>query len=193
MALVPQSLGGIYFGRTRRPWQSAGLADGQHQRSVAGDKAPGRGVGRPQVARTQLAPGPRAGLTTKLPRSGPTDSSSANSDINDRNTQGSLGQSSAAGVGPGGPSQAAGAHGEKAPRGAARVPVGRADGEGGGTEIDAEEERVLSEIETGVLDVFGDSYCNKHLMYGIVELVLVRLMPELAEKGVIELWEERLD
>jgi hypothetical protein len=44
-----------------------------------------------------------------------------------------------------------------------------------------------------VLDVFGDAYCNKHLVYGIVELVLVRLMPELAERGVIELWEERLN
>jgi hypothetical protein len=29
-------------------------------------------------------------------------------------------------------------------------------------------------------------------MYGVLELVLVRLMPELAEKSVTELWEERL-
>jgi hypothetical protein len=43
-----------------------------------------------------------------------------------------------------------------------------------------------------MLDVFSDPYCNKHLAYGILELILVRLMPELAEKGVIELWEERL-
>jgi len=43
-----------------------------------------------------------------------------------------------------------------------------------------------------VLDVFSDGYCNRHLMYGVVELVLVRLMPELGEKGVCELWEERL-
>ncbi len=65
----------------------------------------------------------------------------------------------------------------------------------GGTDHDQdqEEERILSEIETGVLDVFSDAYCNKHLVYGIVELVLVRLMPELAERGVIELWEERLN
>ncbi|KAB5570088.1 PXA domain-containing protein [Coniochaeta sp. 2T2.1] len=73
----------------------------------------------------------------------------------------------------------------------ARSPVGQ----GGGTEEqhdDPEEERILSEIETGVLDVFGDAYCNKHLMYAIVELVLVRLMPELAEKGVIDLLEDRL-
>ncbi|KAI0834972.1 hypothetical protein F5Y06DRAFT_146426 [Hypoxylon sp. FL0890] len=57
---------------------------------------------------------------------------------------------------------------------------------------DEDEDRMLSEIETGVLDVFSDPYCNKHLVYGILELILVRLMPELAEKGVIELWEERL-
>ncbi|PNH32197.1 hypothetical protein VD0002_g3641 [Verticillium dahliae] len=56
----------------------------------------------------------------------------------------------------------------------------------------AEEERVLSEIEEGILDVFSDEYCNRHLMYGILELILVRLMPELAEKGVAELWDERL-
>ncbi|KAI1766383.1 hypothetical protein GGR53DRAFT_212670 [Hypoxylon sp. FL1150] len=55
-----------------------------------------------------------------------------------------------------------------------------------------DETRILSEIETDVLDVFSDAYCNKHLVYGILELVLVRLMPELTEKGIIELWEERL-
>lgn len=52
--------------------------------------------------------------------------------------------------------------------------------------------RIISEIEAGILDVFSDPYCNKHLMYGALELVLVRLVPELAEKGVVELWEERL-
>ncbi|KAH9900354.1 PXA domain-containing protein [Xylariomycetidae sp. FL2044] len=57
---------------------------------------------------------------------------------------------------------------------------------------DEERERILSEIETGILDVFSDAYCNKHLVYGILELVLVRLIPELAEKGVVDLWDERL-
>lgn len=57
---------------------------------------------------------------------------------------------------------------------------------------DEDESRILSEIETDILDVFSDPYCNKHLAYGILELILVRLMPELAEKGTIELWEERL-
>jgi hypothetical protein len=59
-------------------------------------------------------------------------------------------------------------------------------------QLDADELRVLSEIEEVILDVFSDAYCNKHLIYGVLELVLVRLMPELAERGVIDLWEERL-
>ncbi|KAI5868020.1 PXA domain-containing protein [Durotheca rogersii] len=59
-------------------------------------------------------------------------------------------------------------------------------------EGDEDDDRILSQIETGILDVFSDPYCNKHLVYGILELVLVRLMPELTEKGVIELWEERV-
>jgi hypothetical protein len=44
-----------------------------------------------------------------------------------------------------------------------------------------------------VLNIFDDSYCNKHLLYGVVELIVVRLMPELAEKGVEELLGERLN
>ncbi|GKT43917.1 uncharacterized protein ColSpa_04098 [Colletotrichum spaethianum] len=57
---------------------------------------------------------------------------------------------------------------------------------------DGSQQQMLSEIEDGILDVFSDEYCNKHLVYSILELILVRLMPELAEKGVVELWEERL-
>jgi hypothetical protein len=52
-------------------------------------------------------------------------------------------------------------------------------------------EKRTKEVED-VLDCFGDSYCNKHLLYGIVELIIVRLMPELGEKGVEALLEERL-
>jgi hypothetical protein len=54
------------------------------------------------------------------------------------------------------------------------------------------DERILSNIEGGILDVFSDVYCNKHLMYGVLELILVRLMPELAENSITDLWEERL-
>jgi splicing suppressor protein 51 len=60
------------------------------------------------------------------------------------------------------------------------------DGEGDGD--DAAENR---EVEA-LLMVLSDDYCNKHLMYGLVELLLVRLMPELSDKGVVELLEERL-
>ncbi|KAH7360800.1 hypothetical protein BKA65DRAFT_192747 [Rhexocercosporidium sp. MPI-PUGE-AT-0058] len=52
-------------------------------------------------------------------------------------------------------------------------------------------DRRVREVED-VLNVFDDSYCNKHLLYGVVELIIVRLLPEMAEKGVEELLEERL-
>lgn len=52
---------------------------------------------------------------------------------------------------------------------------------------------IVTNIEMDILDVFSDPYCNKHLMYSALELVLVRLVPELSEKGVVELWEERLN
>lgn len=58
--------------------------------------------------------------------------------------------------------------------------------------VDERDGEILDEIERGILDVFGDAYCNKHLVYSILELVLVRLLPELAEKGVLELWGERI-
>lgn len=54
------------------------------------------------------------------------------------------------------------------------------------------DEGVMAKEVEDVLDVFGDAYCNKHVVYGIAELLLVRLMPELAEKGVRELMEGRL-
>lgn len=50
---------------------------------------------------------------------------------------------------------------------------------------------MVDDVE-GLLMVISDDYCNKHLMYSVLELILVRLMPELSEKGVVELWEERL-
>ena len=49
----------------------------------------------------------------------------------------------------------------------------------------------VSQMEE-ILDLFGDEYCNKHLMYSVLELVLVRLMPELSERRVGELMAERL-
>lgn len=76
----------------------------------------------------------------------------------------------------------------KSPR---SVPIN--DNDSGGDELKGDPDaHIIAEIDTGILDVFSDPYCNKHLMYSALELVLVRLMPELAEKGVMELWEERL-
>jgi len=59
-------------------------------------------------------------------------------------------------------------------------------------EDEEEDEEIIRDIEEGILDVFSDAYCNKHFVYGVLELVLVRVMPELAEKGVGELWGERV-
>lgn len=42
-----------------------------------------------------------------------------------------------------------------------------------------------------ILDVFGDAYLNKHLVYNILELVIVRLVPELGESTPSELLSER--
>jgi hypothetical protein len=56
----------------------------------------------------------------------------------------------------------------------------------------ADEAKKLSDIENGIVDIFSDAYYNKHLIYGVLELVLVRLVPELTERGVGALWEERL-
>ncbi|KJZ74100.1 hypothetical protein HIM_06549 [Hirsutella minnesotensis 3608] len=53
------------------------------------------------------------------------------------------------------------------------------------------DEGAIDDVER-ILMVLGDEYCNKHLVYGMLELLLVRLMPELSEKGIVELWEERL-
>lgn len=53
-------------------------------------------------------------------------------------------------------------------------------------------ERRVKEVEER-LNVFDDAYCNKHFLYGLVELIIIRLMPEMTEKGVAELLEERLN
>ncbi|RKF64474.1 putative pxa domain-containing protein [Erysiphe neolycopersici] len=54
-------------------------------------------------------------------------------------------------------------------------------------------EDMVREVEEEVLCIFEDKYCNKHLLYGMVELILVRLMPELSESGIEDLLAERLN
>jgi hypothetical protein len=49
----------------------------------------------------------------------------------------------------------------------------------------------LDQVEE-LLDCLDDPYLNKHLIFQIVELIVLRLVPELGERGVQELMEERL-
>lgn len=49
----------------------------------------------------------------------------------------------------------------------------------------------LRQVE-GMLDCLDDAYLNKHLIFAIVELIVLRLVPELGERGVQALLEERL-
>ncbi|KAI4278228.1 MAG: hypothetical protein LQ337_001169 [Flavoplaca oasis] len=51
-------------------------------------------------------------------------------------------------------------------------------------------QQIVREVEEE-LDVWGDAYLNKHLAYQVLELVILRVLPELGEKGVKELMEAR--
>jgi hypothetical protein len=46
-----------------------------------------------------------------------------------------------------------------------------------------ENEDVHKQVQD-MLDVFGDAYLNKHLIVAIVDLVVVRLFPELESHGI---------
>lgn len=39
-----------------------------------------------------------------------------------------------------------------------------------------------ADVEASMLDVFADSYLNKHLLVEIVELIVLRLFPEIGEE-----------
>ncbi|KAE8391342.1 PXA domain-containing protein [Aspergillus alliaceus] len=56
---------------------------------------------------------------------------------------------------------------------------------------DLEGSLLLATIENDILDLFADEYCNKHLIYSIIETVLAKLLPELAERSITELMEDR--
>jgi hypothetical protein len=43
------------------------------------------------------------------------------------------------------------------------------------------------------LDVLSDPYLNKHLVFALLELCVVRLIPELASEGPKELLAQRID
>lgn len=57
--------------------------------------------------------------------------------------------------------------------------------------IDWEEQHLLDIIECDFLDLFADEYCNKHLVWSIIETVLAKALPEMAERSVEDLLEDR--
>ncbi|OOQ83814.1 hypothetical protein PEBR_33242 [Penicillium brasilianum] len=59
------------------------------------------------------------------------------------------------------------------------------------SDINLEELYFLEAIETDLLDLLADEYCNKHLVYSIIETVLSRVLPELTERTVEDLMEDR--
>lgn len=50
----------------------------------------------------------------------------------------------------------------------------------------------LGQVEE-ILDCFDDTYLNKHLIFQIVELIVVRLFPELGEQDVRDLMEQHIE
>lgn len=66
-----------------------------------------------------------------------------------------------------------------------------AAGTGDRSDVKEAEEAVLREVEKE-LEVWGDGYLNRHVAYAVLELVVVRLLPEMGEKGVRGLMETRL-
>jgi hypothetical protein len=58
--------------------------------------------------------------------------------------------------------------------------------------VSYERESQIQQIED-TLSCLDDVYLNKHLIFQIVELVVLRLFPELGERGVRELLEERIN
>jgi hypothetical protein len=59
------------------------------------------------------------------------------------------------------------------------------------TEVGPDKLFLLQSIETDLLDPFSDEYCNKHLVYSIIETIFARILPELAEHSVADLMEDR--
>lgn len=72
------------------------------------------------------------------------------------------------------------------------ISVGQGAGENDeDSDTDPEDLSLLEAIETDLLDLLADEYCNKHLVYSIIETVLAEVLPELAERSVEDLMEDR--
>ncbi|KAJ5499907.1 PX-associated sorting nexin 13 [Penicillium expansum] len=57
--------------------------------------------------------------------------------------------------------------------------------------VDSEELHLLETIENDILDLFADEYCNKHLVWSIIETVIAKVLPEMTERSVEDLLEDR--
>ncbi|KXJ97527.1 hypothetical protein Micbo1qcDRAFT_8413 [Microdochium bolleyi] len=202
--VIPEQVGRLYFGADAWAWlRSSPLSSKQ---ADAGDKrsAPPEGplAAKPTNAERTRDNGPRPTGLAKVQQHGGDSGASTHVTQQTRMRRAKQGETTA---GSGDLSQQQQQPLRKTPAGSGpSLPHdSENDGHGGksGDNIhdaansnndDLEVERILMEIESGILDVFSDPYCNKHLLYGILELFLVRLMPELTERGIIALLEERL-
>lgn len=54
-----------------------------------------------------------------------------------------------------------------------------------------DDDAIVEQITEDILDPLDDVYLNKHLVYDVLELILIRLIPELAEQPVSDLLAER--
>lgn len=54
-----------------------------------------------------------------------------------------------------------------------------------------DDETIVDEMVKDMLDPLDDLYMNKHLVYSILELILVRLIPELGEQSTSDLLAQR--
>lgn len=166
--VVPRAVGRLYFGGSAASWLAAWWRGDTANSSDSSD------MGANQSASGSASASKDTTDYYSSPRSGPRDITNNNNDGGD--TGASASATSAEDK-------------DKVPRPRHDDQHKQRDEDIDDDDLDA---RIITEIETDILDVFSDAYCNKHLMYGALELILVRLLPELAEKGVMELWEERL-
>lgn len=63
--------------------------------------------------------------------------------------------------------------------------------EEGNDGVDAEDLFLLETIENDLLDIFADAYCNRHLIYAIIEKVLAKILPEMTERTIADLMADR--
>jgi len=59
------------------------------------------------------------------------------------------------------------------------------------SDADAEKDEAMTQIEA-LLDVLGDAYLNKHLVFALLDHVVCRLFPEMKDVGVEDLVRDRL-